>query len=153
MRNSIKYFYAFVFTSFLLVANAQTKDKTFMFDPLKENSGQEPDVVRLNVLDKVFRDFVHELHGENIQNARKYLSRHILDQVAPANMEALAKSIRRDNELVTISQKIGRDANANNMEFIDYKYQLDTEPIEIIQIRFDDESKIVGINSTRPNKK
>ncbi|MBK9286057.1 MAG: hypothetical protein IPM51_17310 [Sphingobacteriaceae bacterium] len=153
MKNQIKLICTLFFIAFLFSGNAQTKDKTFMFDPLNENSGKDPDIVRLNVLDKVFRDFVHELHGENKQNARKFLSKHILDQVAPENMEALSKSIRRDNELVTISEKIGRDHNANNMEYIDYKYKVDTEPIEIIQIRFDDDSKIVGINSTRPNKK
>jgi hypothetical protein len=124
-----------------------------MFDPLKENTGQDPDVVRLAQLDKIFREFVVELHSDTKANARKYLSKYILDQVTPESMVALSKSIREDNEIITLSEKINRDPNANNMEYIVYKYKIDTEPVETFHIRFDDENKICGIQSSRPNKK
>ena len=112
-----------------------------------------PMEVRYKLLDDTFRDFVKTLHGENKMQAKTFLSESVKDMVGPEALEALSKSIRRDNPILTLSKEILYDVNANNMEYLVYGYTVDTEPKETIQIKFDNLGKIISIQSSHPNKK
>lgn len=153
MKGTEKYLLALILTASLNSISAQTSGKAEKKAETPISVPMNPAEERYKLLDKTFRDFVTVLHSENRMNAKSFLSESVKDMVGPEALEALSKSIRRDNEILTLSEKIGYDSNANNMEYLVFGYKVDTEPRETIQIKFDNLAKIMSIQSSRPNKK
>lgn len=151
MKGTEKYLLALILTASLNSLSAQTPTK----DVKKEETTapMNPKVARYQLLDNTFREFVKVLHSENRSEAKSFLSEAVKDMVGPEALEALSKSIRRDNPIITLSKEILYDINANNMEYLDFGYTVDTEPKETIQIKFDNLGKIISIQSSHPNKK
>jgi hypothetical protein len=111
---------------------------------------EHPTAGRINDLDKVFQGFVTAIKGPDIEKCKAYLSSMVLKVTSSTELKGLAEGIRDNNPLIVLSKKIEKDKNGYGYDMIEYRYKQDKDPIEILQITFDNENKILGIISNRP---
>ena len=105
------------------------------------------DEKRLDSLVSVTSDFMKELELKNTEDAKRFLSDLIKEQVTAEQIALLSAEIdfERETELVYSGIQMGLDGSA--FTILQFKYSDDKEspPKEIIKVVFDEDNLIVGL--------
>ena len=122
-----------------LYVRNQTKKKEPIVPKLDEK--------RLDSLVSVTSDFMKELELKNTEDAKRFLSDLIKEQVTAEQIALLSAEIdfERETELVYSGIQMGLDGSA--FTILQFKYSDDKEspPKEIIKVVFDEDNLIVGL--------